>query len=307
MSSGSTATPNALPSDWTALGVTSGFEPEPLDHLRVLILGPPGQGKTTLVASIPNSLMLDFEAGGHSIIGGNSHRKHIQDYDMYQTIIKQLITDAKNNKRVFQTVVFDTGDSWSDLLIQQFLLEKSTPEKQIESLDEYGSHGAGYGRIRSRALNDLNSLYFHGYSWVITGHIGEKTITAADGKTLTVLRPTMFPSLVKGLWGRADMVGTVERAITTKREMVEKTLPGGKKVQIPGQLAKKKSYVLGLIGETLENSGGLSGGIDDKARLPGMVDEFELPSVDGWNKLADFYSSAAENARKLDGEMKKES
>lgn len=282
------AAPNTVPKvpdDWKALGASSGYDPTPVDDLRLWIIGPSGEGKSTFMSSIPRHLILDFDKGANGIPGSKAIRVAVKDYDHYITMKDKLIGDAKAGKKYFHRVTIDTVDEWVDMIAGQ--LEK---EKNIEDITEYGSQGSGYKLIKDRAFSHLRDLDHAGYIWSCIGHMTTKTeYSPIDKRERTVLREAIYPSLAKKITTKSDFKLTIYCIPQVVEKKKEQKLPDGRIIHVPaGSETVLKYYADSQTNEAKEG----------KSRaVPTMERKFEIPLVNGWDEFKKRYEAAVEEMK----------
>jgi hypothetical protein len=283
------ATPNTVPtvpSDWAALGATTGYSPKLAEALRLYIVGPYNEGKTTFDGSIPNNIILDFEDGANAVVGTNSIRIHIKDYTHLDKVIAKLIEDSKNGKRHWDRVSFDTIEEFVDLMKHQ--LEE---EKNQEDIFDYGSQGHGYNLVLQRVWSKVMDLEQAGYTWAIVGH--QKVVTTTNPVTKkdeTKLREAVIPSIANKIKNKSDFQLTVyclSRAVELKKKQ---KLPSGQVIEVPIGTEVRKTYYVDCL--TTSRGEGKSRGVPD------METKFEVPLVGGWNVFREKYNAAVVAAKK---------
>jgi len=281
--------PMDVPVDYEALGITSGYAPRPPEKLRLFVVGPEGEGKTTFVLSIPNSLTLDFEGGADAIPGGRGARVTIQGYEHYEHILKKLMEDGNGaKKRRFTRVNIDTGDEWTSLIADQLALEHN-----VEDISEYGSKGKGWNLLKTRCWSHLYGLYMAGYAWTVIGHLTTETITdPCTGQEMTRPKPIIFPSLAAQIVRNSDFYVTIY--------MLEKTEQETETIVVRGkEIVKPKKNGLKIIRHWILDSRAVPGSGVGKARgVPAMPTKIEIPLIGGWDKFSGEYNKAVEKARK---------
>ncbi len=283
--------PNEIPESFRKLGVTEGFDPKSPDRLRLFITGKPGEGKTTFTMSMPDTLVLDFDDGAENVAGGHAQRVPIRSFAHWMEMYSLLIESAKSGTLPWQRVVFDSADSWHLMEEIQLCKELSSPPNRIvHHIGDYGTKGAGYGRLYRMCFSRLSELYQAGYSWVVVGHLSEKRITVGYGenaKDQVVLRPSMYPGFVKLLAPECDYHMTVYSADVSE-QLTKTKMIGGVEKEVPAGTQKVAHFYLRLRGTS-----------DEKRRLP-MPRKIELPVTDSWALFCTEYAKAREAAEALD-------
>lgn len=284
------AKPNTVPvvpSDWAAFGAVTGYNPKLAEDLRVYIVGPYNEGKTTFDASILGNITLDFEDGANAVVGTNSVRIHIKDYDHLESVVKKLQEDSKNGKRHWRRVSFDSIEEYVDLIKHQ--LEE---EKGVEDITDYGSQGHGYNLILQRVWSKIMDLEQAGYTWAIVGHQKVKSETnPVTKKEETKLREAVYPGIAAKIKNKADFQLTVycmSRSVELKKKQ---KLPSGQVIEVPAGTEVRKTYYVDCL--TTSRGDGKSRGV------PTMDTKFEIPLVGGWEVFRQKYNAAVEAAKKM--------
>jgi len=239
------ATPNTVPivpDDWAALGAKSGYDPKPAEALRLFIVGPSGEGKTTLESSIPDNLILDFDDGAYAVPGGVATRIAIRDYAHLEAVIDKLKLDAKASKRQFKRVSLDTIDE-----LISMIKHKLEDEKGCEDITDYRSEGYGYNCILQRFWSIVLDLEQAGYSWAIIGHTRTKTeVDSSSKKPVTRIRDSVYPIVSKKILTKADFKLTIYCVPeTVKTELPPQIVKaGGKEISVPRSKEETRSCLL---------------------------------------------------------------
>jgi len=277
-----------IPEDWKVLGVKFGYFPRLAEDLRLWVVGPSGEGKTTFVASIPDNLILDFDSGANGIPMSRAVPIVIRDYDHYNIVIDKLIEDAKQGRRIAKRVTFDTVDEWIGMISNQ--LQK---EKGIEDITEYGREGHGWALIRDRCWSRLRDLEESGYIWTCVGHLTSKTeINPLDKKERTVLREAVFPSFAKKITTKCDFKLTIYCLPELVKLTQSKPLTDGRIIKVPAGTETVYKYYVDSRTTALK---------EGKSRaVPSMERKFEIPLINGWDEFARRYNEAvAETKQKF--------
>lgn len=283
------ATPNTvpvIPADWAKLGVETGYNPKSVEDLNLWVVGPSGEGKTTLNSSIPDNMILDFDKAAGSIVGTRAMRISIGSYEQYMQITQKLIDEGKAGKHVVHRVSIDTVDEWVGMIINQ--LQK---EKGVVDITEFGMSGHGWALIRERCWSKLRELEQAGFVWSCVGHMITKTETnPVTHKERTVIRDAVFPSFAAKIVRSSDFKLTIY-CINKEIEKKEKrTLPSGQVVTVPCGMEMTSKYYLDSY-TTAEREG--------KGRAaPGMIRKFEVPHIGAWDIFVKNYNVAVEAAKK---------
>lgn len=275
-----------VPDDWAALGAEAGYNPKTAEKLRMFIVGPSGEGKTTFAASIPKNLILDFENRADAISGGRATRVKIKDYQHLMAIIDKLKADAKADNRRFERVTGDTVDEMIAMIKHQIEAEKG-----VEDVTDYRSEGYGYNVILQRFWSIVQDLEQAGYAWAVVGHLKTKTeVDPATKKAVTRIREAVYPSVAKKILNLSDFKLTVYCLTTVVDKKKKRKLPSGQVVEVPdGQDTKMVYYADTLTTDVRDNK---------TSGVPSMERKFELPLVGGWDVFKEKYEAAVEVERK---------
>uniref|UniRef100_A0A6M3KQ16 Putative ATPase domain containing protein n=1 Tax=viral metagenome TaxID=1070528 RepID=A0A6M3KQ16_9ZZZZ len=270
-----------VPIDWAALGAVTGYNPREAKDLRLWIVGPSGEGKTTFISSIPDHVILDFDDGANGIPNGRAIRIRICDYKHYIAVTDKLIDEAKRKTwRMGHRVSFDTVDEWVDLIQSRLETEKDVPD-----ITEFGSRGHGWALIKGRCWSRLKALEQAGYTWSCIGHMTSKTETnPVDHKERTVLRESVFPSFAKKITTKSDFKLTIYSLSQTVEKKEKRKMGDGRIIEVPGGTETVNTYYADSF-TTAAREG--------KSRaVPAMDRKIEIPLVGGWDVFAEHYNNA---------------
>lgn len=282
--------------EWAALGAASGYAPLPPAQLRMFIIGPHGGGKTAFVASMPRTLLIDFEAGSWGIPRPQAVRLEVQTWEKLESALNLLHRQANSKERPFDRVVFDSVDQWVELMNPVLCARKSSDKVQYDDITNYGSKGAGYALLRNACWSQIKQLEQDGYSWAIIGHLTEKTITVND-RDRTVSRPVLFDTFARQISRNSDVVCSVRLSNIISTVEVAQKLPSGQVVKVP----KQQSHVAAVI--DMADTGSQFGNLETKKRgVPTLNDSITLPDIldkkQAWETFAEAYNQAAEEVKR---------
>jgi len=186
---------------------------------HLMIIGAPKTGKSTIMALLPNSGILNIEPGG---IDGYRFLKHVavtndlKSLDEFKKLVGEAITwsKANDNKKPYEYFIIDNMDvfeDWSEEQATTDYMESETGkgfnrwtavELQKENLtgkiqvgaEKTGKHrksvitlprGAGYYWLRNAFKRLLNTLPYFADKIIYVCHVKDKTLEK-DGQETTV-------------------------------------------------------------------------------------------------------------------------
>jgi hypothetical protein len=174
-----------------------------------MVYGPPGVGKTTLVASIPMAIVIDLEQGSDGI--KECARIKIEDQESpSHTIAKIKRAVAFAVSKGCKTIILDSATTLQSLFERDFLLK--TQQATLNT----GNFGQDYSHINDTFKAFLGSQTSHtglmhflranGVSLLLLTHAKEKTDTVGDSKLLTAILPSLYNGLVSWLGVQLDFI-----------------------------------------------------------------------------------------------------
>lgn len=285
--------PQTLPAAYSKLGVTRGYSPYPAEQLRMFIVGPSGQGKTTFISGCPRNLVLDFEGGAPGVINPTSHRLHIPNYEALETIIALLKKDARNPKRPFDRITFDTIDQFTEMMNPVLAEQKrATTKFDGDDITTFGGEGAGWAILKNGVWRFITDLQHLGYTWTCIGHITTESKVIA-GKSIEVPRPVLFPSFARLIGRNSEVFASIYSRTEKGRKLVK---AGDKMVEVPSNEDIVKVYMdcTTIASEKNVGTGKLRG-------VPTMTKQLELPDPltgeYGWDTFVRVYDEAVASVR----------
>jgi len=283
-------TPMTVPKGYEGI-VEQGYKPRLPEDTRQFIIGPNGQGKTTFVASQPDTVILDTEKSAESVPRQRAFRIPIHNGKELIDMVNKLVADGEKGNRPFKRVVFDTIDQCVEYLAK-YLGPLPPRNASTEDIRRWGLKGAGYSILTDAVWNMINRIENAGYAWTLCGHIQEQEITINDS-TRTVKRPVIYKSLLQVLVRNCDFFCDVHAE--TVLEPLYKTV-SGRKIQA-GEKKALKHFL--TFDSTIT---GINANGNNKIRgVPTISRKIELPDVLGdvwaWDVFADAYNTAVAEAK----------
>ena len=132
---------------------------------RILLYGPPKCGKTTLAASIPNSLMIQVEDGADA--HGNDKLPQPEDFD-------QLLEQVEFCKEVSHHIIVLDSITEAGKLAEQKVLKDGNKESLAKF--PFGQGFQQVGDLIVKLTDALDELRAAGKSVVMVGHAASKTV-----------------------------------------------------------------------------------------------------------------------------------
>jgi len=283
-----------LDAGWKSLGIRQGFNPPPPEELRLFVAGRAGTGKSTFLASRPHSLILSFESSYDFVTHPLAAGVAVPTFAKFLSIMGKLEADAKNAIRPFTNVAFDVIDQFVALVdthltgeINVERLKKGYPP--IDTVMDFGSHGAGVKKLREAVWKYLIQLTVWGYTWTAATHIVDKTQTSSTGAEYTSPQFSMFPTMAGMLVNQCDFclqITNDRKQVISKQVVKEKK--GGVITTRSGAMSTTilTHYLTGKQSEV--------DGAKTRVMLP---DRVILPQAAGWEAFSSAYNAGIAEVR----------
>lgn len=177
-----------------------------IDPRNLVIFGMPKIGKTTILSTLENCLILDFELGTDYV---DALKIQVKDFTHLMNILKEI----KAQGCPYDFIAVDTISSMADFLKPKALqMYKESPQgKAFEGEDVLqAAHGAGYGVLKTvidKVLELIHSVTTH---VIIAGHI--KVSASDDGDAGDAVKTLDLPGNAKrGLARNSDAIALLYR------------------------------------------------------------------------------------------------
>jgi len=223
-----------------------------VDPKLMLLYGPPKVGKTTILAALPNCLVIDTEDGSDYISALKLKVTSFQE-------LKETCAEIAKAGRPYDFVALDTitrVEDWCESratqMYKETIIGKSFQGKTVLELPQ----GAGYFWLR-RAFDEVIAMIIPTASRVIlVGHLREKFIGGKDAKldvTVSTKDLDLTGKIKQIACSRSDAIGYVHRDPATAKlfvsfESTETINCGSRCEHLKG---KKMEFVWGNIYKTL--------------------------------------------------------
>lgn len=192
-----------------------------LERWKLFLYGWPGSGKTTLAASSPRPLIIEFDDGGHVVLRNlpPGLRSGVQWYATTEwskavAFLRDLVRDKKYLANI-DTIVIDTISSLQSM-------ERARQIKGVDVLVEEKNpfHEAIYSANNFRIVKFVEALLSTGKNIILTCHMTEDTI-AVQGLQKKLIRPGLSPALTREIMAMMDCCFFLELTGTTRTLRVQ--------------------------------------------------------------------------------------
>lgn len=181
------------------------------DPAFMILFGKQKSGKTTILAELPNSLILDFEEGTAFM---DAVAIKVKDFDHLVEIKKALADQMKKTgKKPYKRIIFDTATTLEEMLMPYaIMLYKATPMGKGFTGDSLRNlpQGAGYLYEREAFKNVITGFQPFCDTVILSGHVADRQITK-DGKEVWELEIDLTGKLKRIMGAKADAIGYVYR------------------------------------------------------------------------------------------------
>lgn len=284
---------NRIPEKYAKLGVKRGFDPRPPDQLRILVLSLLGRGKSSFVLGDPRAFAFDGDMASEQVRDRQAGCLHIPDWDTYQKGKKLLIEDKKNGVCPWGRAIFDTGDTFMEVLDAHLTAKtnerranSSPPLPPIQSMAFYGHEGSGWRILRCEMLREIKDFERAGFVWTVTLQIKIRDI-GAGANTQRIQTSLLFDTAYKLLCMYADIIMVIDTRTIIDQPYKTVADAKGHKTKVKDGASKRRRvrYI------KLQDDGDPSV-LEMKQRGTKISGPINIPEVGGWKKFCGIYNDA---------------
>jgi len=164
-----------------------------LSEIRMLIMGPPKAGKSTLCSGFPNALFLATEKGYGAL------KIYVKDIMTWQDF-KDIVKDIVKGKHEFKTIVIDTAD-----ILFKLCADDGCDKLGIDHMSD-GDFGKGYSIVTDEFDRELNKLFMTNYGIILISHIKVQELIGRYGKSMKIV-PTLSNQARRVIMPKVDIIG----------------------------------------------------------------------------------------------------
>jgi hypothetical protein len=290
----SVLTKREIPKDLQGLqGLTTGFNPPSIYESRLVILGEPGSGKSTLINSDPNILVLDVESGGVTVADPQALRFTAPSDcipstldRVYLEFIDQIIARKRSGKTDIKMIAIDSIDKLIDITLTCLCLRAGVADPLQQ---ENNKSGNLYTQARTDIFGALDKVHAAGLGWALVAHMATRTIRLGqeqkEQKGLAV-----SDSFKRPVFRECEHMLFVARGIQNIQHPATQKKVGSKTITVPG---KSENIP---VRKLRTKPGGLWAGGDAedvKVRVP-FETEIVIPPKGGFGTLKTAYDTAVQ-------------
>lgn len=178
------------------------------DPKNLIIYGVPKIGKTTLLATLENNLILDMEDGSDYVEALKVKTKNVKD-------IIEVCNEIKKAGKPYKFITIDTVTALEEIAKPLALkLYKESPQgSNFNGSDVLSAaHGAGYGFLRTAIEKLLDIISDCAPNIIIVGHVKDKSINTAEGSTEGSIKEfDLTGKTGRILAAKSDAIGFIHR------------------------------------------------------------------------------------------------
>lgn len=192
---------------------------------KLFIFSAPKVGKTSLLAQLPNSLLLDFEDGSEYVdaMRINMVRKAAEANKPLLQYIREVADELGKSSHKYDYIILDTATALEDIakelaliLYRQTPMGKNYTDNNVLSLP----NGAGYLFLREAFEKLYNLFKPHAKKClVLAGHVKKASILK-DGKELGARDVDLTGKLKQIVCSDADAIGYLYREKESNRNIL---------------------------------------------------------------------------------------
>jgi len=169
------------------------LSPDPL-----LIFGPPKVGKTSMLAKLPNCLIIDLEKGTRKLDALKVSANSLAELMSVGRAIKE-------SEHKYDYIALDPIDKIAD-----WIEAKVAAEKGVAHIGEI-EYGAGYGIVRTQVMQVVDLFKTLGSRVIIVGHL-KKTVLGSDSVEFSESSLDLTGKLKNIVMADMDAIGFVHRS-----------------------------------------------------------------------------------------------
>jgi hypothetical protein len=274
-------------------GLSRGHEFAPFQRSKLAVTGLPASGKSTLINSNPQCIVVDLEEGGKTVPDPQALRFNPQDSGGQKSwvevakgvddFVNTICMAKRKGLPEYNHVAFDSFDALVELFSKE-LMEQS----KIRDVGDYGGgHGKGYAIVRTKIFAILDQLWKAGFGWSVIAHISVEPGGDNGPRRLDL---AVSPSFRTHLYRVCEHMLFLDHAEVT-RYRPDKKIPGTNKVIKDETGYQERAIVMKTRTGSLWR-GGHADAV--KVRVP-FPDVLEIPRVGGWNVVEEAYEKATES------------
>lgn len=216
---------------------------------RFLILfGKPKSGKTTIVASLPNNLIIDLEGGTMFMDCLAVQARNINELAEIANAIKQKNKEC--NGYFYKYITIDNATrleeitlSYALALYKQTQMGKNFKGDDVRQLPQ----GAGWFYVRMAAKKVIDMFRDLCENFILVGHTKDKMINK-DGQELSEMELDLVGKLSNIICGEADAIAYISR----KKNQTIASFKGGENITIEARAPHLRGKEI-IIAESDEN------------------------------------------------------
>lgn len=177
----------------------------------LIIFGRPKAGKSTLMASLDNNLIIDLENGYQALSALVVQARTIKDFGDIATALREEIKNT--GKKPYKYITIDNATRLEEMCMSYAItLYKSSPQgKNYQGTDiRTLPNGSGYMWIRMAVKKVIDLFRDLSDTLILVAHVKDRQISI-DGQEMSEMTLDLTGKLGDILCGEADAVGYVYR------------------------------------------------------------------------------------------------